>query len=183
MFSSTELKTLQLALPTLNSLSVADLECLCNAAIARIKAETTPSNERHLGDSLQLSSYQLTTCLSGLHCVLQSCVLHLTKPLALLKSLQELGLTAELAEKIASVWALNAQSLVSWARGDQTIQGKRLFLVSWEISSNVPNPQPGVALAFRVGDEQKVLQLDRAQLQMLFDRLQDVQKELDDLIV
>lgn len=49
MFSSTELKTLQLALPTLNSLSVADLECLCNAAIARIKAETTPSNERHLG--------------------------------------------------------------------------------------------------------------------------------------
>lgn len=54
--------------------------------------------------------------------MLQSCVLHLTKPLALLKSLQELGLTAELAEKIASVWALNAQSLVSWARGDQTIQ-------------------------------------------------------------
>ncbi|OQR79812.1 hypothetical protein BIW11_05472 [Tropilaelaps mercedesae] len=182
MFSSTELRTLRSALPILNAVSVADLECLCNAVVARIKSESTPSNERHLGDTLQMSPHQLTTCFSGLHCILQACVLHLIKPLTLLKSLKELGLSAERAEKFASVWALNAQSLVSRARGDQSIQGNRLSLIGWEISSDVANPQPEVTFALKVGAEHRVLHLDRPQLQMLFDQLQDGQKELDALV-
>lgn len=44
------------------------------------------------------------------------------------------------------------------------------------------NPQPAVAVTLKVGEEQKVLQLDRPRLQMLFDDLQDAQKKLDALV-
>lgn len=74
------------------------------------------------GDLLQLSANQLAICLAGLHCVLQACVLHLTKPLMLLKILQELNLCPEHIEKIVSLWALNAQSLVNRSRGNLAIQ-------------------------------------------------------------
>lgn len=148
MFSSAELRTLKAALPVLNSLTVADLETLCSAVVSRMKTESTPSNEKHLGrfcvkvplsadpeccyfiflrwivpgDLLQLNADQLAQCLLALQCIMQACVLHSTKPLVLLKALQELDFSPDRTEKIVSLWAQNAQALTSRSRGNQAIQ-------------------------------------------------------------
>ena len=63
-----------------------------------------------------------------------------------------------------------------------SFQGKRLSLTGWEIHANVANPQPVVSLALRIGEENKVLDLDRGQLEALFDNIQQIQKEIDALL-
>ena len=63
------------------------------------------------------------------------------------------------------------------------IQGKRLSLAGWEIHASVTNPQPMVSLSLRIGEENKVLDLDRAQLEKFFDDIQQIQKEVDSLLL
>jgi len=147
-----------------------------------MNGESTPSTEKHFGDSLKLTVSELSVVLQGLQTIFGACTLQLTKPLVLLQTLREVGFSAEHSEKLASIWALHAQQLVTRARGDQVIQGKRLSLVGWEIHANVANPQPVVSLSLRIGEENKVLDLDRAQLENFFDDIQRVQKEVDVLL-
>ncbi|XP_018497027.1 uncharacterized protein LOC100899674 [Galendromus occidentalis] len=182
MFSSWEIRSIKEALPILNVISLTNFEALCNIVISRMNGESTPSTEKHFGDSLKLTLTELSVALQGLQSILSACTLQLTKPLILLQKLRECGFSAEHSEKLASIWALHAQQLVNRARGSQVTQGIRLSLSGWEIHANVANPQPVVSLSLRIGEENKVLDMDRAQLENLFDQIQQIQKEVDALL-
>jgi len=172
------------SLSILNSLSDCnDFERLINLVVSRMRCESTPSSEKHLGDSLKLTPIELNTCITSITCILESCILNVVKPLALLKTLQDLNFPADKAEKFASVWALNAQQLLAKARGEaQLIEAKQISLENWEVLVDVSNPRPKAAVCLRVGDDRKVLHMDKDQLYLLFDEMQKAQKELDELL-
>jgi len=181
--SSSDISKVQESLAILNALNCNDFERLINLVVARMKCESTPSTEKHLGDSMKLSPNDLSTCISSITCILESCILNVVKPLALLKTLQDLNFPPDKAEKCASVWAQNAQQLVAKARGEShLIEAKQISLENWEILVDVASPRPKAAVCFRVGDERKVLNMDKDQLYLLFDQLQKAQKELDVLL-
>lgn len=54
MLSSSELRFIEAALPTLNSLPLLDFESLGNLVVQKIKCEATPTTEKHLGSYLWL---------------------------------------------------------------------------------------------------------------------------------